>query len=252
MPVPNPSIERTCHSRLRRLRHAAHVQRLASRNTMYLRSYFVLAASLASAVAHAETVTVLGRALQLTPPDGFCILGGSPRETALLQMQTNNTAPAGVLAQFTVPCGELDDFRSGRIDNFGRWAQVLVLRRQGQLRPVSESRDEFVRATASNVATQSVDFGEIDRRLNQYLSKSDAKVTMSVMQPIGVKDSAFFTTMQMMVQSGEASVPTVAVVAITVANHLPVAVQVYGTPRASSASLSTTAAAYAKSVVAQN
>lgn len=30
---PNPSIERTCHSRLRRLRHAAHVQRWAAFTT---------------------------------------------------------------------------------------------------------------------------------------------------------------------------------------------------------------------------
>lgn len=206
----------------------------------------------AIATAHAESFEVLGRTIELTPPTNFCRLGSTAREAALLDLQTKSTAPAGVLTQFTVPCNELEDFRQGKIDSFSRWAQVLVLRRQGQLQLVRESREDFVRSTAGNVSSTPVDFADVNRQIRQHLSQSGMQIAMTGMQPLGIRDSAFFATVQMASEENGLKVPMVAVIAATVANRLPIVVQVYATARAPDEPLIEIASSYVQSVVTQN
>jgi hypothetical protein len=220
---------------------------------MTLRGLVIFLTSILFAPASgAESVVVIGRKLDLDPPNGFCLLGNSEREIQLLTRQRDNAALSGELAQFTVPCDEVSEYLLGKIDSFSRWAQVLVVRRQGQLGLVSETREEFVRATARNASTQSVDFAEVERKANQHLSQSGMTIGMSGMEPIGIKDSAFFAMMRMTAEGNGVVVPIVAVVAATVVNRLPIVVQVYRTQRATDEPVASVAVSYVQSVINKN
>ena len=219
---------------------------------MKFRILLSAALCLAPVAASAESFEALGRTIEQRSPESFCRLGESEREVALLELQTRSTAPAGALAQFTVPCRELEDFRQGKIESFSRWAQVLVVRRQGKFWLVRESREEFVRATAGNVASKPVDFAEVNRASRQHLAQSSANVAMTGMRPIGVRDSAYFATLNLVGEADGRKVPIAAVIAATVANQLPVVVQVYATTRAPDESLVEIASSYVRNVVARN
>lgn len=207
---------------------------------------------LSSVTANAESVFVHGRKLELAQPVGFCPLGDTSRETKLLEMQRRNVSPAGELAQFSVSCDELSEFQKGNLESFSVWAQVLVLRRHGKFSLVFEKREQFVRAIAGNVSTRSVDLAETSRRANEHLAQAGVRVQALGMEPIGIRDSAFFATMRLKAEANGVTEPMVAVVAVTVANRLPVAVQVYGNSRASGMPLASIAATYVSSVVNQN
>lgn len=211
---------------------------------------FVLSAT--SAAAQPQAVTYLGRSVRLVPPDGFCTLGASAAERDMVNFQRHNTSPAGELAQFAVPCSELADLKAGKTDHFTRWVQVLVLKQKGQLKPVTASRETFVRGVAGSAALQRPDMEGVAARLREHLSKTGTSIADPVAVPIGATDEAFFMQMTMTATVGTYTSPVAAVMAVTVVNQLPLAVYSFATPKAKGADLADTAKVYLRSVIQLN
>ena len=207
-------------------------KRYLSRNTV--RIHFVIGFSLAvtAASALADTVTVLGKSLQLLPPDGFCTLGASPVERELEQFRRQSAAPVGELVQLAVPCAELPAFKARMTDNFTRWVLILVVKQKGQLRLVTMPRLQFVRSVAGRLAERPPDMNALAERIRDHLAKTGSSVSDPSVQPLGATSDAAFMEMQMTVGSGAGKSPVVAVMAITVVNQLPLAVYAYATPKA--------------------
>lgn len=205
-----------------------------------------------TAAAHAETVTFLGKSIQLVPPPGFCKLGDSPIEREMEQFQRQNTAPAGELAQLAVPCTELNDFRSRKIENFTRWVQVLVLKQRGHLKIVTTPRANFVRAIAGRLADSPPDMNALSARIKDQLAKTDSSVSGASAQPIGATSEAVFMEISMTATVGTWTSPVVGVMAITVANQLPVAVYAFATPKARGELPVETSRAYLRKVIELN
>lgn len=214
--------------------------------------FFAVTISGFISAAHAETMNFLGRSIQLVPPPGFCKLGDSPIEREMEQFQRQNTAPAGELAQFAVPCAELTDFRSMKIESFTRWVQVLVLKQKGQLKAVTTPRATFVRAIAGRLADYPPDMNALSARIKDQLAKTDSSVSGVTAQPIGATSEAVFMEMSMTATVGTWTSPVVGVMAITVANQLPVAVYAFATPKAQGESSVETSRAYLRKVIELN
>ena len=219
-----------------------------------LRHLLVAALAFASLVptSRADTVTLLGRSLQVVPPPGFCKLGDSVPERELEQFQRQNTAPAGELAQMAVPCAELSDFRANKLEGFTRWVQVLVLKQKGQLKVVTTPRQEFVRAVAGRMANSPPDMNAIAARIRDHLAKTDSFVSSPSAQPIGATNEAAFMEIRMTAGVGNRSSPVVGVMAITVANQLPIAVYAFATSKARGESPVDTSRAYLRKVLELN
>ncbi|WP_112187952.1 hypothetical protein [Methylibium petroleiphilum] len=212
----------------------------------------ITALSLISFGANAETVTYLGRSINLDPPPGFCQLNSSPEERALFEYQRRNTEPAGELAQFAVPCTELADVRALKADRFTRWVQVLVLKRKGQLLPVSAPRTQFVRGLAGHFADTPLDVERLSRRANKHLAQTNTAVTDFSYEPLGTTQDAFFTRMKMMAQVGTVTSPVSAIAATTVVNQLPIGVYAFGTPKAKGEPAIETTRAYLRQILDRN
>lgn len=217
-----------------------------------IRAHLASALLIFSAAVNAETVTYLGRPLNVDPPQDFCVLGSSPTERALVEFQRKSTSAAGELAQFSVPCEELAEFRSGRIDNFSRWAQVLVLKAKGQLMPVMIPRAELVRKLAGSFADSPPDMKAVEKRINDEIGTGSITITPQSTKPIGATQEAFFIEMRGKVQIDQWSSNFIGIGAVTVVNQLPVAVYAYGTPKARGELPTVTASAYLRNVIDKN
>lgn len=217
-----------------------------------IRALLASALLICSAAAHADTVTYLGRSLNVVPPQGFCELGTSPTERALVEFQRKNTAAAGELAQFSVPCDELAELRSGRLENFSRWAQVLVLKAKGKLMPVTISRAELVRKFAGSFADSPPDMKAVEKRIRDEIGSEGITLTPHSIKPIGATQEAFFIEMRGNVQLDQWSSNFVGIGAVTVVNQLPVAVYAYRTPKAQGEAPTVTATGYLRNVIDKN
>jgi hypothetical protein len=213
--------------------------------------FLALAIALLSSGARAETFSILGKTLRLTPPPEFCELGESSREQALRQQQQRNMAPVGELAQIVLPCDELDAFKAGAAPVFTRWAQVLVSKREGRVNFVTISRAEFIRNSAGNMNTPP-DIAGINRRVHDLLSSDGPTVNLSGMQPLGATSQAVFAQVRMSRQDGGTKTPLVAIIAGTVVAQLPILVQVYTTPEATGAPPMKTVNAYLDNLLGAN
>lgn len=202
--------------------------------------------------AFADIVTVLGKSLRLLPPDGFCILGKSPVEREMEQFQRQNTAAAGELVQVAVPCAELSNFKARRADTFTRWVQILVLKQKGQLRLVAAPRAQFVRSVAGRLADSPPDMNALSQRIRDHLAKTETSISNPNAQPIGATSDAAFMEIRMTATVGGWTSPVAAVMAITVANELPLAVYAYVTPEARGESPAETAQLYLQKVISLN
>lgn len=168
------------------------------------------------------------------------------------EFQQRNTAPAGVLAQLAVPCTELTDFKTRKIENFTRWVQILVLKPKGQLALVQTPREEFVRKIAGSFAKSPPDMDALAKRIREHLAKNDSAARIASTKPIGATSEAFFVEIRGTAQVGSLSSPTSAVMAITTANHLPLGVYAFATPKAKGDSPAETLMAYLRSVIDRN
>lgn len=168
------------------------------------------------------------------------------------EFQRRNTAPAGELAQLAVPCTELTDFKTRKIENFTRFVQILVLKPKGQLTLVSTLREEFVRKIAGSYAKSPPDLDALARRIRENLAKNDSAVRIASTKPIGATSEAFFVEIRGTAQVGRLSSPISAVMAITTANHLPIGVYAFATPKAKGDSPAEISMAYLRSVIDRN
>lgn len=204
------------------------------------------------AIAQAETFTALGRTIQLVPPPGFCKLGNSEVERELEQFQRQNTSLAGELAQLAVPCSELSDFKARRIESFTRWVQILVIKPKGQLTLATMSRADFVRGLAGNLADSPPDMAALAARARDHLAKADSSVSGVSARPMGATSEAVFMEIRSTATVGTRTTPVVSIMAITVANQLPIGVYAFATSRSRAASPVDTVRAYLRSVLELN
>lgn len=217
-----------------------------------IRALLASALLIFSAAGQADTVTYLGRSLNVVPPQDFCVLGSSAPESSLVDLQRKSTSGAGELAQFSVPCEELAEFRSGKIDNFSRWAQVLVLKAKGQLKPVMISRPELVRKLAGSFADSPPDMNAVEKRIRDEIATTGVTITPHSTKPIGATQEAFFIELRGTIQKDQWSSNFIGIGAVTVVNQLPVAVYAYGTPKARGELPTVTASAYLRNVIDNN
>jgi len=88
----------------------------------------LLAAVLAPVAARAETLVVLGRPLELAPPQGFCRLSPeAPAETALAEALAAAAGPARHQVMAFADCDQLEAWRSGGAPAPARLGQIAGL-----------------------------------------------------------------------------------------------------------------------------
>jgi hypothetical protein len=209
--------------------------------------------TLSAPIAHAETFEFLGEVIEVKPPQGLCAVGQTDLEKKYMKYRREMTKPAGALTQMAVPCDQLAKFRAGEVEGFTYWAQVMVLKREGQLYKSARTRAQFVQYAAGVSATEKIDYAEANRRVDEHLSKAGASATMSDLVPLGVRDNAFFCSMRMKFKEGDGpEIPMNVVMAVTLAKKLPVVVQVYRTPQAGQVPLLKIAGQYAAKVIELN
>ena len=203
--------------------------------------------------AQAETFEFLGQVIKLEPPAGLCAVGQTDLEKEYMKYRREMTKAAGALTQMAVACDQLAKFRAGEVDGFTWWAQVMVLKREGQLYTSARTRADFVNYVAGVSANEKIDYEEANRRVEQQLSKVGASATMSDLVPLGVRDNVFFASMRMKFKEGDGpELPMNIIMAVTLARQLPVTVQVYRTPNAGQVPLLKIASQYAAKVIELN
>jgi hypothetical protein len=201
--------------------------------------------------AFAESFEVLGRKIEIEPPQGFCVLGDSKAEQVNLDLHRRN-AMDSILAHYSVPCDELTKFRARKLNRFTRWAMVHLPKMGGGPWVVTQPRGDFLRERAREMAVEGVDLAEFNSRLETHLSRSGVSASVQGMTPVGVKGDALFVVIQGANEVGGARVRNTGMTALTVVRGIALTATVYASENASRESLEIRAMSFVDRIVALN
>ncbi len=95
--------------------------------------------------ASAGSVEILGRSIEISPPAGYCQIGGNPKDMEILNHAKEVLNAQNRLLMLFANCDELSNYRknsSKSIDNYG-W--ILATTQRGELREFkNENRRSFI------------------------------------------------------------------------------------------------------------
>lgn len=173
--------------------------------------------------AQAEDFMVLGRAVSLEPPPGYCALGGTLAEREFVAKLKALMEPAGQLLQVTVPCADLLRASAGAISRFPRTATVMVVKTRGNLRLDPRTREHFLKSLGASAV---VDVSAANGRLRSALANTGTAGSLASMTPLGSDDRALYWTAvgTMQVGGGEPQ-KAASVMAALLINGLPLGIQ---------------------------
>lgn len=173
--------------------------------------------------AHAAEHIVLGRAVELPPPQEDCVLGRTSAEREFVEQFRSLTAFSGRVLQVAVPCADVERAASGAIQSFPTVTTVRVIAARGQLRIENRSRSQFLAALGDS---ETIDIGAANRHVAAALASTDITVSLSSATPLG-RDSvaAYWATVGSAKVAGGSSRKTVSVFAAVLINGLPLSVQ---------------------------
>lgn len=209
----------------------------------------LLAIVLAGASQARAQQAYAGQTLKVALPPGFCVVGTSPMEQELLQMQRHNTAPAGELAQMAAPCDQLRAWLKGSTDSFTRWTQILVLKSKGQIKPISMSRGEFAKQLAG---TKTATLESLNARMRDHLAKNQTTSALTGVEPLGADANASYTMMRGKAAVAGEGYSFNALNAITVLNKLPVGIYAFEIPGTRGPDIAKTLQGHLQAMLAAN
>lgn len=216
-----------------------------------LRKLLISALVVTAPYAIAETFVVLGRALDLVPPAGYCSLGGSDLERHFFERFKSLAEPAGQLLQVSMPCVDLARAKTGSISQFPRTANVMVIKARGQLRIDTRSRAEFLSELGEPGA---INIESANKRLRAAMAEADVAANLGAMRPLGTDGIAFYWNIVGTAKINGASPQALASVSAAVlVNGLPLNVQVTENAGSTdSPALVTVAKSYVTAIVSRN
>lgn len=185
---------------------------------------FVLAATFALPIlAVAEPYMVHGRAIDLSPPAGYCALGKTSLERLYLENYKDLMKSVMEVVQASVPCSDLKKFNANLLSQFPRTALVSVVKAKGQVILETGTRGEFLSRFGT---TKPLDVAAANSRLRNALADKSLTASMSQMTPLGSDGDAFYWASVASVQSeGMPPYRVTSVSAALLINRLPLNVQ---------------------------
>lgn len=196
--------------------------------TMFLASANVAGAiSLFCVAAAAEPISLLGRTIDVQPPAGYCTLGESPIEQTLARMQREATEATGEVIHIAVECRELDEFARGQRLMPSHWAEIVVLKARGVLKPVTGPREIFIAQVFGELPPRPVDLATASRELQAALRNPAVKVDSFEPVTIGRDERAAYLLTHIRAQYRSMTLHWRSLAALTVVNELPLALYVF-------------------------
>ena len=185
---------------------------------------FVLAVTFAlPLLAAAEPYMVLGRAIDLSPPPGYCVVGKTPAERQYLERYKDISKSALELLQASVPCSDLKKFNAKLLSQFPRTALVSVVKAKGQLTLETGTRQQFLSRFGK---PESFDVEAVNTRLRKALTDKTFAAAMSKMTPLGSDGDAYYwATLGTAQAEGMPLYRVTSVSAALLINRLPLSVQ---------------------------
>lgn len=173
--------------------------------------------------AAAEPYMVLGRAIDLSPPAGYCVLGKTPAERQYLEHYKDLTKSAMELLQASVPCSDLKKFNDKLLSQFPKTALVSVVKAKGQVILETGTRSEFLSRFGR---AEPLDVEAATSRLRKALAEKSLTADMSKMTRLGSDGDAFYWAITGTLQAeGMPLYRVTSVSAALLVNRLPLNVQ---------------------------
>lgn len=196
--------------------------------TMSLADVVVAAAILVLArPAGAEPVSLLGRTIDVRPPAGYCTLGSSPIEQTLARLQREASEATGEVIHIAVECRELDEFVRGQRLLPSHWAEIVVLKARGVLKPVTGPREVFIAQVFGELPPRPVDLEAASRELQAALRNPALKLDSFEPVTIGRDERAAYLLTRIRAQYRSMTLDWRSLAALTVVNELPLALYVF-------------------------
>jgi len=152
-------------------------------------------------VATLEVVEVLGQPLVFANPKGYCTIGNSPRETALMELARAGLPPTVQLVLAAAPCNELVEYRESRREYLDHWLQIQLLGSKEGFRRSKATREVFL--TSLDKASLRMDAGQLENRVNERLAAVSANsLSETQLNSIGRDGNAFYMTLRANLDTG--------------------------------------------------
>jgi hypothetical protein len=187
--------------------------------------HFAAIVLMAYGVAWSDTIDVLGQKLTFSNPSGYCTLGGTQRERALLNVSQRAVGSGSRIVHAAVRCPELEAFKRGTIDELDHWLQIQLIGPKGDFKRMEMGRETFLEAVAKG--SPRLDSTEIIRRINSALADTDVSMTKIQVAPLGRDGNAVYFSSRMNLSSGSSSRLVTGLSGITLVNSLPLTINVY-------------------------
>jgi hypothetical protein len=188
-------------------------------------TFFGAVMCMATGLAGAETIEILGQQINLTNPSGYCTLSSSPRERELMATSQRSIGPGARLVHAAIRCAELEDFRAGRRETLDHWLQVQLIGPKGDFKRVEMGREAFLVGVAK--ASPRLDAVEINRRIKAAVGSSDLSLSKMEVTSVGRDGNAVYFASRMNLNVGKSTRPVTSLSGITLLNSLPLSVVVY-------------------------
>lgn len=178
------------------------------------------------ATAHAEAVTLGERVLEVSAPEGYCVLDSTrPAEKAMIEALTKfNSEQTRLLVPFG-RCDEVVELRAGKRAKLDHFGQILALLQRGELHAVDAPVGAFLESIAKPFPTASIaniaDNGEA-----QFKARGDAPPGRLVAQ-LGRDDLAVYIGNTSVQQAGPERIVIIGTIGITLVNQIPLSLNMF-------------------------
>ncbi|NGP53582.1 peptidoglycan-binding domain-containing protein [Thioalkalivibrio sp. XN8] len=175
--------------------------------------------------ASKETIQALGQRLVFSNPNGYCTLGGTPREEELLSLTKRSLGKDVRLLHAAVQCTELDEYKNGRRDTLDHWLQIQLLGPGGDFQRFEVGREAFLAGISS--ANPRISPQELNKRLQAAFDTYRVELSQPEVNPIGRDGNAFYFSMRMNMSVEDTTRTITGLSGMTLLNSLPIAINVY-------------------------
>lgn len=191
----------------------------------------LLAASLCLAFArvtpsHAEAVTLAGRILEVSAPEGYCVLDPArPAENVMIEALTKfNAEQTRLLVPFG-RCDELVDLRAGKRPKLDHFGQILALLQKGQVHSIEAPTEVFLEGIGKPFPTASI--GNIADNGEAQFKALGGKLPPRLVAQLGRDDLAVYIGNTSVQQAGPQKIVIIGTIGITLVNQVPLSVNMF-------------------------
>ncbi len=185
-----------------------------------------LAVAMAASLAAAEKRQFAGQSLELAAPQGFCQLDpAQPRDRIAIQNMEQLQAGRNAVALLFADCGELGDFRAGKLDLIPHGGSILLPLQEGEVVAArGYTREKFLAEATAQFP--SMDMAAVKEEVTERIKKAGGSVEAAQLEMLGsLRQDETAIYLGFLNRASEANASAVlSINAMTLVNLLPVSI----------------------------